>query len=72
MPSDIGKRLRLARIQAGLTQRETADRLGVSGRGWLSALESGKRSPYLDTVERLAAVYGVSVESLVAEGPFSR
>jgi transcriptional regulator with XRE-family HTH domain len=46
-----------ARIGAGLTQQEMADRGGTS-RTTLSAYEHGRKSPNLDTAERLLAVAG--------------
>jgi transcriptional regulator with XRE-family HTH domain len=46
-----------ARIGAGFTQQEMADRGGTS-RTTLSAYEHGRKSPNLDTAERLLAVAG--------------
>ena len=46
-----------ARIGAGLTQQEMADKGGTS-RTTLSAYEHGRKSPNLDTAERLLAVAG--------------
>ena len=46
-----------ARIGAGLTQQEMANRGGTS-RTTLSAYEHGRKSPNLDTAERLLAVAG--------------
>jgi transcriptional regulator with XRE-family HTH domain len=46
-----------ARIGAGLTQQEMADRGGTS-RTTLSAYEHGRKSPNLDTAERLLEVAG--------------
>lgn len=40
-PADVGRLVRHVRTKHGLTQRELADRLGVSQR-WYSELESGK------------------------------
>ena len=46
-----------ARIGAGLTQQEMAD-MGGTSRTTLSAYEHGRKSPNLDTAERLLAVAG--------------
>lgn len=40
-PEDLGRAVRHMRRDAGLTQQELADRLGVSQR-WLSELETGR------------------------------
>ncbi|MFV0432983.1 MAG: helix-turn-helix domain-containing protein [Leucobacter sp.] len=40
-PADLGNLIRYVRKRHGLTQRELAERLGVTHR-WLSELESGK------------------------------
>ena len=49
----IGDRIRDARTQAGLTQRELAKGLGVSN-GVIAHWESGLRHPSVDTVCRIA------------------
>jgi HTH-type transcriptional regulator / antitoxin HipB len=53
-PVDLGRAVRHARVTAGLTQVELADRLGVTQR-WLSELETG-RPKILDA--RLFSVIG--------------
>lgn len=53
-PEDLGRAVRHARVTAGLTQVELADRLGVTQR-WLSELETG-RPKILDA--RLFSVIG--------------
>ena len=61
---DIGKRLRLARERAGLTQVQVAGEIGIS-RTTLVAIESGKRQVRVDEIRLLARSYGESVNALV-------
>jgi transcriptional regulator with XRE-family HTH domain len=49
-----------ARVDAGLTQKELAERLGVS-QPVIARLESGGRFPNVETLMRLAAVLGVAI-----------
>lgn len=53
------------RHQAGLTQQELADRVGMN-RVVLSVLEQGRRPPRLDTILKLVAGLGVKNCDLVA------
>jgi HTH-type transcriptional regulator/antitoxin HipB len=46
-PADLGRFLRLLRIQQGLTQAELAAELGVS-RNYVSEIEAGKPNLYTD------------------------
>lgn len=55
--------LRSLRGRAGLTQDQLARVAGVS-QGQLSLLESGRRRPGWDAVQRLAAALRVSTEAL--------
>ena len=61
---DIGKRLRLARERAGLTQVQVAGEIGIA-RTTLVAIESGKRQVRVDEIRLLARSYGGSVNALV-------
>lgn len=47
-----------ARIAAGLTQKQLADRMGTS-QAAIARLESGTRIPSVDTLYRLAVILGV-------------
>lgn len=58
-----GERIRAARKQAGLTQRELADRLHIAYTG-IGQWESDKRKPKRSTLERIAAALGAPVEYL--------
>ncbi len=50
---NLGKNLRAAREQLGLTQEQVAERSGVQA-GEVSRIERGKRDPKVSTLERLA------------------
>ncbi|MGE0879635.1 MAG: helix-turn-helix domain-containing protein [Acidimicrobiia bacterium] len=58
--------IRMARRKAGLSQVELADRAGTS-QAAVSAYESGKRSPSVDTLCRLLAAAGFEVRMRLAE-----
>jgi transcriptional regulator with XRE-family HTH domain len=51
---NLGKNLRAARTNLGLTQEEVAERSGVQA-GEVSRIEAGKRDPKVTTLEKLAA-----------------
>src|SRR5947207_11962 len=61
---DIATRLRWAREQAGLSQGQVAQRMGVH-RPTISQIEAGDRNVRIDELDRLAELYGVSREWLV-------
>jgi putative transcriptional regulator len=66
MPGPIAVKLRVLREERDLSQKEAAELANVSH--WtLTALESGKRDPYMPTVTKIARAYGVPVEELVEE-----
>lgn len=62
-PSPLGARLHAARRAAGLTQAQAAERTGL-GRSRIAEWEAGVHMPGADTLQRLAAAYGVTVDSL--------
>lgn len=61
----IGKRLRVARVAASLSQAEVESALNLA-RNSVSALETGPRAPRADVLARLARLYGVDVAELAA------
>lgn len=61
---DFRIKLKSLREAGGLTQRELADRAGLSLQG-IRSLEQGIRRPSADTVRRLATVLGVEVQELL-------
>lgn len=61
---DFGSRLRELRIQFGLTQKQLADRIGVS-KGVVSFYELRERSPSPDVLIKLAAIFHVTTDYLL-------
>lgn len=61
-PGDLGRIIRDARLEAGLTQEEFADDLGVT-RQYVSALESGKSSLHVDRLFASVRLLGVRLEA---------
>ena len=63
-PSELGKRIRAARIKAGLTQSELAERADVST-NHISAIERGVYDTRVEMLYRIAMVLGVSGDYLL-------
>jgi len=64
----VGRRLREARRQRGLTLASVAERVGVSG-AHLSRLEKGERQPSIGVLLELARAYQTSIGELLGEQP---
>lgn len=62
-PASIGRRLRKLRLTAGLSQSELAD--GICSAAYASLLETGKRRPSNDVLERFAERLGTTPEHLL-------
>lgn len=58
--------LRAARVNAGLTQEQVQERLGIS-RSTLHRIETGKSSPKYKTLCDLCRLYGISTEIIKKE-----
>jgi DNA-binding XRE family transcriptional regulator len=58
--------LRTCRMMAALTQRELAERIGISP-GTVCDLENGRRKAYLRTVRRLSRALDVEPAELIRE-----
>ena len=63
--SDVAKRLRLAREQAGLSQGQVAKVLGMH-RPTISEIEAGRRKVSADELTTFAKTYAVSVAWLTS------
>lgn len=61
-------RIKEIRKKCGLTQKELAERVGVS-EGAISQYESGKRRPDYETVLKMADYFGCSVDYLMGNDP---
>lgn len=55
-----------ARLKAGLTQKELAEKAGVS-QSYIAKLEGGEANPTLDRIGSLLAVLGLSLVTDVTE-----
>ncbi|MGI6403245.1 MAG: helix-turn-helix domain-containing protein [Oscillospiraceae bacterium] len=55
--------LRAARINAGLNQKEAADRLLI-GTSTLQGYESGRRIPRWDLIQKMQEVYNIDCQYL--------
>jgi len=62
----VGKRVRQERLLAGISQSELADVTGIH-RPNIARIESGKHTPALPTLQRVADALGVSVTSLIVD-----
>lgn len=56
--------LRAARVNAGLTQKEAAMKLGIS-RGTLASYENYKTKPDIDRAKKIASLYGTTVNGII-------
>lgn len=63
-PGEVGERLRVAREAAKITQAAAATEIGAA-RTTIVAIEQGQRRARLDEVQRLAGLYGTSVNALL-------
>ena len=63
----LGRRLREARISAGLTVREAAQLAGIPSHSLLVRYEHNDSHPPLDRLEALADAYTTTVAALIAE-----
>ena len=65
---DSGHAIREARLEAGLSQTELAERSGTS-QATLSAYEHGRKLPSAETLSRVLAAAGVRLATEAAERP---
>ena len=62
-PARITNYIRVLRTEAGLTQQDLAERIGVT-RQTVNAIEGDKYSPSLEVAFRIAAVFAVPLEKV--------
>ena len=60
----LAEALRLIRVYHDMKQNELAGRLGIS-KSHLSEIESGKKTPRLELVERYASEFGIPTSSIL-------
>lgn len=70
-PFSLGRRLRHLRKERKLTLAQVAESSGVAA-SQLSLLENGKREAKLSTLQKIARVYGASLNDLTAPVPSRR
>ena len=63
----LARRLREARVQAGLTVREAAVQAGLSNHTLIVKYENGTVAPPIDRLHDLARTYGTTPAALLAE-----
>jgi len=63
----VGRRLREARLTAGLTVREAAEAAGIPHHSLLVRYENSAARPPLERLGALAGAYGTTVAALLAE-----
>ena len=61
MITDTKITLRAARVNAGFTQKEAADKLLI-GTSTLQGYESGKRQPRMDLLKQMEDLYGMGIQ----------
>ncbi len=69
-PYILFKNIKKARLAAGLSQEELAEKLGVSAKT-ISAYETGRAIPPSPTLIRIAEITNVSVDELAGNGNVS-
>ena len=65
----LGQKIRYLRRREGLSQEEFAARAGVSHRK-LSDIECGNGNPTFDTMDCIAAAFGLQIEELLQKRAF--
>lgn len=63
----LGRNIKFLRLDRAMTQRELAELLGMESGATVQKWEAGISAPRVDTVQRLADTFGVSVGSLFDE-----
>lgn len=67
MISQLGKKVRRLRVTAGMSQSELAKHLGMSSRGYISAIESGDKLPTAERVLQIALLFHVTTDFLLRD-----
>ncbi len=66
----IGKNLKLLRTEFALNQQQIANFIGVD-QSLISKIEKGERTISVDALEKLNALYGVTMQDIRSENVFS-
>ena len=62
----MGKKIKMARLRAGLTQKELAELL-PSAQSWVYLAEDGQQNMHVSSLRKLASVLGVSVKDFIPD-----
>lgn len=60
--------LERARVEHGLTQKQAAEKVGISWRWW-AEMESGRRGPGRELEKKIEHEFGVKRDEIVKEEP---
>lgn len=63
----LGEKVRLLRQHAGMTQTELAEQAGLSSKGYISDVESGKKIPPAERILKLAMIFHVTTDFLLRD-----
>lgn len=63
----FGEKLRLLRLKRGLTMQKLAQELGYTSSGYISDLETGRHTPSLKVVMRVAQFFNVTPDQLLRD-----
>lgn len=66
MKEIIGRNIKKYRKAAGHTQQDLGDKIGYSDKA-ISAFETGVNTPDTETLAKIAAIYGITIEDLLAD-----
>lgn len=66
-PLKFGEKLQALRLEKNLTLQQFAESLGYSAHGYISELESGKKTPTVEFVLSVSRVYNVSIDVLLKD-----
>lgn len=59
----LGRKIQKVRKEAGITQEELADKIGVTTT-WIGYIETGYRRPNLKMIYKIARVLGIKVKDI--------
>jgi len=63
----FGEKLKDLRLDKGLTLQQFAESLGYSAHGYISELETGKKTPTVEFVLSVSLMYDVSIDELLKD-----
>jgi transcriptional regulator with XRE-family HTH domain len=67
MVQRLGEKIRTLRKRRGMTLKEMALALGFTSHSYASEIETGKKTPPIEMIIRMADLFGVTVDQLVRD-----